>query len=80
MQVETTELTALGERRSMAYEWDAGRARAARMIKYGSMLALAASASSVPVAVRLTASPFLRRGRIEASFQWRPAKYQSHEV
>ncbi|WP_256121524.1 hypothetical protein [Shinella lacus] len=42
----------------MAYEWDAGRARRAQLIKAVSMIALAASVISVPVAVLLTASPF----------------------
>lgn len=55
---ETLMLDCPAEGRSMAYEWDAGRARRARMIKFGSMLALAASALSVPVALLLTASPF----------------------
>ncbi|WP_256119957.1 hypothetical protein [Shinella lacus] len=42
----------------MAYEWDAGRARRAQLIKSVSMIALTASVISVPVAVLLTASPF----------------------
>lgn len=41
----------------MAYEWDAGRARRAQLIKMASMLALTASAISVPVALLLAASP-----------------------
>lgn len=40
----------------MAYEWDAGRARRTRLIRMASMLALTASAISVPVALLLTAS------------------------
>ena len=41
----------------MVYEWDEGRARRARMIKMATMLALALSAISVPVALLLSASP-----------------------
>jgi len=41
----------------MAYEWDAGRARRAQLIKLASMLALTASALMVPIALLLTASP-----------------------
>ena len=41
----------------MVYEWNEGRARRARLIKMASMLALTASATSVPVALLLTASP-----------------------
>lgn len=41
----------------MAYEWDAGRARRIRIIKFGTMVALGATVLSVPVAVLLSASP-----------------------
>lgn len=41
----------------MVYEWDEVRARRTRVIKIASMLALTASAISVPVALLLTASP-----------------------
>ncbi|MEW9612801.1 hypothetical protein AB3G45_02875 [Shinella sp. S4-D37] len=41
----------------MAYEWDAGRARRTQLIKMASMLALTASAVSLPIALLLTASP-----------------------
>ncbi|WP_256120594.1 hypothetical protein [Shinella lacus] len=41
----------------MAYEWDAGRARRAQLLKMASMLALTASAVSVPIMLLLTASP-----------------------
>ena len=42
----------------MVYEWDEGRAKRARLIKVASLLALTASAISVPIAVLMTASPF----------------------
>jgi hypothetical protein len=41
----------------MVYEWNEVRARRARLIKMASMLALTASAISVPVVLLLTASP-----------------------
>jgi hypothetical protein len=41
----------------MVYEWDARRARRARLIKFAAALAISASAITVPVAVLLAAAP-----------------------
>jgi len=41
----------------MAFEWDARRARRARLIKFAAALAISASAMTVPVAVLFAAAP-----------------------